>query len=52
MFDITLKDWSLDLLNPPPPPSPKETKDMPETPSHGTLTEEEERELAELMGDD
>ncbi len=52
MYDITLNGWSLDLLNPPPPPSPKETKDVPETPGHGMLTEEEEHELAELMGGD
>ncbi len=43
-----LKISATDLLHPPPPVAPKE---VPEIPAPGMLTEEEERELAELMAE-
>ncbi|OSD01656.1 WD40 repeat-like protein [Trametes coccinea BRFM310] len=57
-LDGTIRRWRLsELLQPPPPPPAKKTeeakpKEAPqEAPSTG-MTEEEERELAELMDDD
>ncbi|KAI0637110.1 WD40 repeat-like protein [Trametes polyzona] len=58
-LDGTIRRWRLsELLQPPPPPPPKEVEaKKPEEPAakapEGSgMTEEEERELAELMGDD
>ena len=42
----------LELLAPPPPQNATTAKDTSQTEGPLDLTEEEERELAELMGDD
>ncbi|PPQ74215.1 hypothetical protein CVT26_004506 [Gymnopilus dilepis] len=54
-LDKTIRRWKLtDLLKPPPPPPKSEAKPeaKPTALSQSELTEEEERELAELMEDD
>ncbi|KAI0361945.1 WD40 repeat-like protein [Trametes cingulata] len=60
-LDGTIRRWRLsELLQPPPPPPPKKAEDEKPKASEFTakapeplgMTEEEERELAELMGDD
>ncbi|KAI0080613.1 WD40 repeat-like protein [Panus rudis PR-1116 ss-1] len=54
-LDGTIRKWRLaDLLQPPPPVKPVEKTAVPQTggQTESGLTEEEERELAELMGED
>ncbi|KAF9567620.1 WD40 repeat-like protein [Agrocybe pediades] len=51
-LDKTIRKWRLsELLNPPTPPPPKAIEAEKPAPSPSLLTEEEERELAELMDD-
>ncbi|KAF4615494.1 hypothetical protein D9613_002900 [Agrocybe pediades] len=51
-LDKTIRKWRLsELLNPPTPPPPKAVEAEKPAPSPSLLTEEEERELAELMDD-
>jgi len=52
-LDGTLRKWKLsELVAPTPPQNTTTTKDTSQTEGPLDLTEEEERELAELMGDD
>ncbi|KAL1947691.1 hypothetical protein VTO73DRAFT_13415 [Trametes versicolor] len=56
-LDGTIRRWRLNELLQPPPPPPKEVekpKEEPpeDTPEDAGMTADEERELAELMGDD
>ncbi|KAI0282189.1 WD40-repeat-containing domain protein [Russula aff. rugulosa BPL654] len=52
-LDGTLRRWKLsELIAPPPPQNATTVKDTRQTEKLLNLTEEEERELAELMGDD
>ncbi|THH32958.1 hypothetical protein EUX98_g1189 [Antrodiella citrinella] len=52
-LDRTIRKWRLSDLLKPPPPKPVEEKPVPvEMPEAYKMSEEEERELAELMDDD
>ncbi|KAJ3508667.1 hypothetical protein NLJ89_g5624 [Agrocybe chaxingu] len=51
-LDQTIRKWKLTELLNPPPPAPKQIEEKPVAPpSRSNLTEEEERELDELMDD-
>lgn len=52
-LDQTIRRWRLaDLLNPPPPPAKEEPQEEVKAVNDSGLTEEEERELAELLDED
>ncbi|OCH87419.1 WD40 repeat-like protein [Obba rivulosa] len=51
-LDGTIRKWRLSELLKPPPPKPAEVKETSAAADPFQLTEEEERELAELMGSD
>jgi len=51
-LDSTIRKWRLSELLKPPPPKPTQVKETPKAADPFKLSEEEERELAELMDSD